>query len=211
MQPSVPGFGGVSVISWVARRNFLREFPQHSPDWGKDVDWATQEARAKQWDKVGIKDKADEVGLLAAYCEIFRFGSSYVHSDVGSLGSYWQPRTQDEPTKITALPSDELVDIALAYAFQAMAVLAEIVVSAFKLDVGDRLSVLRATFASLASRRPPHRRGETRMRPWLSSPSSTSARGWMRLTRVVRTVPSRMDRPRWQVIAGSVGRYCATS
>jgi hypothetical protein len=137
----------------VARRDFLRQFPQHSPEWGKHVDWPALEARAQRWNRVSIWKRACEAGMEDFYNEFYRFGSSYEHSDSASLGGYFGASDEDNQ-EINSEPSDELVDLVIGCAFKAMAVLTEILVAAFQLSEEERIGALRAAFGRLGSARP---------------------------------------------------------
>jgi len=94
------------------------------------VDWPSLEARAKRWDGVKIWKRACEAGMEHFYRGFYRFGSSYEHSD-----------------------ADDLVDLVIGCTFNAMAVLTEILVAAFKLSEAERIGKLRVAFAQLGVKR----------------------------------------------------------
>src|SRR5262245_38766946 len=64
-------------------------------------------------------------------------------------------RTRTVPPRSLSerVPSDDLVEITLAYNFKGMAMLAEIVVAALGLNEGNRLGMLRQTFTQLGVRK----------------------------------------------------------
>jgi hypothetical protein len=136
----------------IARRDFLRQFPQHPADWRKDVEWAALEERAKRWDGIRIRDRAHEAGMDDFYREFYRFGSSYEHSDSASLSGYFGA-SDETNQEIDADPSDDLVDLVIGCTFKAMAVLTEILVAGFRLDEAERIGKLRAAFAQLGADR----------------------------------------------------------
>lgn len=136
----------------VARRDFLRQFPQHSPEWGKHVDWPALEERAKRWDTVRIWKRARKADMEDFYRESYCFGSSYEHSDSASLGDYFGA-SDEHNLEIDSDPSDDLVDLVIGCTFRAMAVLTEILVAAFKLSEAERIGKLRAAFAQLGAER----------------------------------------------------------
>jgi hypothetical protein len=136
----------------VARRDFLQQFPQHSPEWGKNVDWPETEKRAQRWDRVKIWKRAREAGLDHLYNEFYRFGSSYEHSDSASLGDYLGASDEDNQ-EVNSEPSDELIHLVVGCAFNAMLVLTGILVAAFKLDEAERMRRLKDTFMQLGAER----------------------------------------------------------
>jgi hypothetical protein len=135
----------------VARRNFLRQFPQHSPEWGTNVDWPAEEERARRWDGVKIWKRAREASMDHFYDELYRFGSSYEHSDSASLGDYFGPSDENNQ-EVNSEPSDELIDLVIGCVFNAMLVLTAILVAAFNLSEADRMGKLREAFAQLGAR-----------------------------------------------------------
>lgn len=142
----------------VARRDFLRQFPQHDPDWGKEVDWPALEERAKRWDGARIRKRAIEAKMEDFYREFYCFGSSYEHSDSASLGGYFGASDENNQ-EIDSDPSDDLVNLVIGCTFKAMAVLTEILVAAFNLSEEERLATLRAAFAQLGTERLPAAEG----------------------------------------------------
>ena len=84
------------------------------------------------------------------YREHYAFGSSYEHSDSWSLASYWGA-SDETKQQIANAPSDNLIEIALAITFMAMAVLVEFVAAAFQLPEAQTIAKLRAAFQELGS------------------------------------------------------------
>jgi len=115
------------------------------------VDWPSLEARAKRWDGVKIWKRACEAGMENFYRGFYRFGSSYEHSDAASLGDYFG--ASEDNQEINSDPSDDLVDLVIGCTFNAMAVLTEILVAAFKLSEAERIGKLRVAFAQLGVKR----------------------------------------------------------
>jgi hypothetical protein len=82
------------------------------------------------------------------YRQHYAFGSSYEHSDSWSLASYWGA-SDGARQQITNAPSDNLVEIALAVTFMAIAVLVEFLTAAFQLPEAETIAKVRTTFQQL--------------------------------------------------------------
>jgi hypothetical protein len=134
----------------IAHRDFIKQFPQLPAEWGTNVDWPAHEKRAKRWEKVSIWKRARRAGMETMYREHYCFGSSYEHSDAWSLASFWGP-SDETNQQISNHRSDNLVEIALAITFMAMAVLVEMVAAAFQLPEAQTIATLRATFGQLGT------------------------------------------------------------
>ena len=124
----------------IAHRDFMKQFPEPSPDSGKEVDWPAFEKRAKRWE-FNIRKRAEDAGLEKTYQEHYRFGSSFEHSDAWSLASYWGP-SDETNQQINDGPSDNLVEIALNITFMTMVDLVKIVTEAFKLPQAEMLRTI---------------------------------------------------------------------
>jgi hypothetical protein len=132
-----------------SRRDYLERFPERPrPLPPADPDWEEVKQRAKRWNDVNIEMRAKGAPLEDTYHALYRYGSSLDHSDSWSANQY-VGRRNGMAFSINNSPSDDLVDIALGYAFQAMIILMEVLCRAFGIAERERLDALLAEFKHL--------------------------------------------------------------
>ncbi len=117
---SVERAGDLIAYSHQEQKKYLQVGHKAEPEWMKQLNWGEINERAKQWDRVKIRERAEKAKQLSHYDVGYRFYSSIEHSDAVALSRYIE-KWDEEGVKISSDPSDNDVSIALTHNFWSMA------------------------------------------------------------------------------------------
>jgi hypothetical protein len=133
--------------SYRERVKYLKAAHDASPPWKSSLTEEESEDRAKRWDSVKIKERADRVPKFH-YSQGYKLYSSIEHSDAVALNGYIAEWNEVGP-RINAGPGDDYIEVALGHNVMVLADIVMLYLGYFKIDRPDLKQQLRDLVESI--------------------------------------------------------------